>query len=154
MGFSLPSIRFYSRAHFSADYIRFVKTLDGVVVFQISSRPDAFTTRGCSFPGKSLSTPLYSAYPLFEESSSPSFIAAKPTRALKHGQISYFVSLSYIKRRIITLIWWIIWNGEVILRDIGTPWFPTCEYKCGLKWQWCVEGRDKCRQNLDRHLPD
>lgn len=99
---SLPSIRFYSRAHFSADYIRFVGTLDGVV-FQISSRPDAFTTRGCSLPEKSLSTPLYRR--TLSPKNRTLLRYCRDQRELEHGQISYFVSLSYVKRRAIILIW-------------------------------------------------
>lgn len=74
------------------------------VVFQISSRPDAFTTVRVHSPGENLIDAPLSTYPLL--GTPLRALLPKPT-SLERGQISYFVSRrrQMVKWRAIVFVW-------------------------------------------------
>lgn len=99
------------------------------VVFQISSRPDAFTTERVHSARENLIDAPLSTYPLL--GTPLRALLPKPT-SLERGQISYFVSR---RRQMLNDV--PSYGGQYkvkkSLRNIAAA--STVEYKCCLKWQ-------------------
>lgn len=103
------------------------------VVFQISSRPDAFTTERVHSTRENLIDAPLSTYPLL--GTPLRALLPKPT-SLERGQISYFVSR---RRQMLNDVPSFSYGGQYeakkSLRNIRAAWALTVEYKCCLKWQ-------------------